>query len=480
MKRSSKSKGKTKTNKLKSVWKKEKEATKTDSKQEPVQLFPNSQPNSITAPKPTNPIPSVIKDSNAAYFNTDETPPKIDFNTDETPPKTYISTPLQDWTKSYFGTNGKISKTGNFKDNEMPEMMKSPYTEIQTNEEYQHQLITSDTYELYDEPTGTDEAGNRDGSTRTPIQPITMEEKSNNEDQQTSSSDEDSVHTFNFEDTDEEEHDNKQLQTKGTEKEIEWMSKSMGRLNIKARTIEDSIEEYQLHPDYFSSDRKIREQIRGKRSKLMDKLWEMDEQLNTQRNEISKLNKAKYAAFDMIRGIKIKMNEIVEEVEQHNSDILRNRNNIYILNQTMTSTKQEHRRILSKLESHDLKINASNALPSKPWMLLSDTDRYPILTIYQSSSKFSKFAPMIQQINLQGDKISNVRQFYENIDVTIMTSLSTMKFLPEYKDLTTYYVPEKDILPMSTHPQYDDAYNAYRQYSRTLLLHLQKKKTVIA
>ena len=112
----------------------------------------------------------------------------------------------------------------------------------------------------------------------------------------------------------------------------------------------------------------------------MDKLWEMDEQLNTQSNEISKLNKAKDAASDMIRGIKIKVNEIMEEVELQNSDILRNRNNISILNQTMNSTKQEHRSILSKLESHDLKINASNALPGKPWMLQSDTDMYPILT----------------------------------------------------------------------------------------------------
>ena len=33
---------------------------------------------------------------------------------------------------------------------------------------------------------------------------------------------------------------------------------------------------------------------------------------------------------------------------------------------------------------------------------------------------------------------------------------------------------------MSVHPQYDDAYNTDRQYSRTLLLHLQKQTTIIA
>ena len=159
--------------------KKDTETTKKDFKQEPVQLFPNSQPNSIVSPKPTKTTQSVIKDSNVAYFNTDETYPKID-----------NSTPLQDWKRSYFSTEGKISNTDNFKDREMSERMKTPHTEIQKNEE--HQTITPDTYELYDEPTGIDKAGTRDGSTRTPIQSITMEEKSHNEDKQTSSSDEDS------------------------------------------------------------------------------------------------------------------------------------------------------------------------------------------------------------------------------------------------------------------------------------------------
>ena len=55
-----------------------------------------------------------------------------------------------------------------------------------------------------------------------------MEEKSHNNDKHTSSSDEDSVQTFNFEDMNEEEHDNKQLQIKDIHKEVELVSKSMG------------------------------------------------------------------------------------------------------------------------------------------------------------------------------------------------------------------------------------------------------------
>ena len=89
-----------KTNKWKSVLKKDKETTKTYFEQEPIQLFPNSQPKSITSPKSTELMPSVIKDSNVAYFNTDETPPKID----------------------------------NFKDKEVLERMKTPHIEIQKNE----------------------------------------------------------------------------------------------------------------------------------------------------------------------------------------------------------------------------------------------------------------------------------------------------------------------------------------------------------
>lgn len=40
--------------------------------------------------------------------------------------------------------------------------------------------------------------------------------------------------------------------------------------------------------------------------------------------------------------------------------------------------------------------------------------------------------------------------------------------------------PDDRILPPTLHTQHEDAVNAYKQYSRALLLHLQKDTTIIA
>ena len=51
-----------------------------------------------------------------------------------------------------------------------------------------------------------------------------------------------------------------------------------------------------------------------------------------------------------------------------------------------------------------------------------------------------------------------------------MASVSIMKFLPAYSELTDSFDPE----------EHDDDVNAYTQYSQTLLLHLQKDTTILA
>ena len=124
-------------------------------------------------------------------------------------------------------------------------------------------------------------------------------------------------------------------------------------------------------------------------------------------------------------------------------------------------------------------MNASNSFPAtKPWMLQSDTNKYPILLAYQNN-KFERFAPMLSQVKLGGDKIADVKRFYNNINVVMMTTLSSMHFLPEYKALTDTFDPVTHILPPTLHTQYEDAVNAYKQYGRALLLHLQNETTIM-
>ena len=175
---------------------------------------------------------------------------------------------------------------------------------------------------------------------------------------------------------------NKQ-QIQNLEAQIQLEIKSNARMKKQIRDLEDKADSYQIHPDNWSSDKEVRSQITGKRSKLLDKLWELDGARETHEQEIEKLKTAKDSAFDLIREAKDKINEVVDALAEHDAYILKNRQNISIMNQNVTAIKQENRGILSQLQEQALKMNASNSFPAtKPWMLQSDTNKYSILLAY--------------------------------------------------------------------------------------------------
>ena len=145
----------------------------------------------------------------------------------------------------------------------------------------------------------------------------------------------------------------------------------------------------------------------------------------------------------------------------------------------MSEIKKEHNGILSRLQDHSLKINVSGSISSrKPWMLQSDADTYPILNIYENTVKFSSLVHLLSPIKLDGDKMMDIRKFYEEINVAMMTSLSTMTFLPGYKDLTISFDIRSHSISPSVYTQNSDTENAYKQFSRTLLLHIQMNTTI--
>ena len=115
------------------------------------------------------------------------------------------------------------------------------------------------------------------------------------------------------------------------------------------------------------------------------------------------LNNAKDKSFEMIRDIRIKMDAVEERVEEQDKYILRNRESISVLTEHVGEQKREHKSILSKLETHDIKLNAANALPSKPWALQSDSDEYPILRVYQNQMLFNRLPSLPKMISLTGD-----------------------------------------------------------------------------
>ena len=266
---------------------------------------------------------------------------------------------------------------------------------------------------------------------------------------------------------------------KEMERDISNQSKEAALMKQKIKKLETKADSYEIHADNWSKDREVRMRIKGKRSKIMDKLWEMNDTLEIQDKTLEDLQVAKDKLFDVIRDMKMKINEVVELIDEQDGYVLTNRKNISIMSQNMQEMKKEHSGILSRLQEHSFKLNASNTFTAtKPWMLKSDSDTYPILKIFDVNTKFGTFAPLLFPIKLEGDKMMDIKKFYEEINVTLMTTLSSMVCLPEYKELTSAFDIATHLVPPEIHTQHIDARNAYKQFSRTLLLHLQQNKTI--
>ena len=60
----------------------------------------------------------------------------------------------------------------------------------------------------------------------------------------------------------------------------------------------------------------------------------------------------------------------------------------------------------------------------------------------------------------------------------VMTTLAAHRFLPDYKNITPSFAYITHLIPPETHPQYQDSFNAYNQYSRALLQHLLHHDTI--
>ena len=85
---------------------------------------------------------------------------------------------------------------------------------------------------------------------------------------------------------------------------------------------------------------------------------------------------------------------------------------------------------------------------------------------------------MIENICLNDDSLSSVQHFYDSINTSIMITLTSNKFLPEYEALSPNFNCETYILLPPVHTQYHDAKNIYKNMSKILLFHLQNSKTI--
>ena len=85
----------------------------------------------------------------------------------------------------------------------------------------------------------------------------------------------------------------------------------------------------------------------------------------------------------------MKINEVLEAIDKQDSYGLTNRNIISIVSQNMQEMKKEPSGILSRLQEHSFRLNASNTFTAtKLWLLTSDSHTYPLLKFMMQIQSF--------------------------------------------------------------------------------------------
>ena len=97
------------------------------------------------------------------------------------------------------------------------------------------------------------------------------------------------------------------------------------------------------HPDITSKDRDAKIKVRDTQKDILLSLDTMDKTM-------VKLVKAKDVAYEKIRDMKKQLQDI-----------------------------NKNRFLRKKMEEHDIKLNTRGTISRKPWVLQSDTVKYPIL-----------------------------------------------------------------------------------------------------
>ena len=123
--------------------------------------------------------------------------------------------------------------------------------------------------------------------------------------------------------------------------------------------------------------------------------------------------------------------------------LLHHKQKIAALTEVVNNHTKSTRKMMSKIEEHELKLNATGSLSIKsPFQLVINSDQFPILKLEGNQHvHFSSLSNMIKKITLHGDDIASVQQFYDAINMAFMTTISSSRFLPQYVKLNANFDP---------------------------------------
>ena len=126
----------------------------------------------------------------------------------------------------------------------------------------------------------------------------------------------------------------------------------------------------------------------------------------------------------------------------NDSYMLKSKNKINDISEIVKDQTIHQRRLLNKVEDHDLKLNTTEKYSvSSLFSFMSDVDQYPILKSATSSyTHFSNLSKMIESICLPDDSLASIQYFYDSVNTAIMTTLTSNKFLPDYGALSPNFI----------------------------------------
>ena len=221
-----------------------------------------------------------------------------------------------------------------------------------------------------------------------------------------------------------------------------------------------------------------------KQKEIFDRIEAFEETIEEHNDKIQHMTRMKDDAFQKIAEVRYLIIELQEKTEKdqlENEKFLRmHKDKLNSLTQVMNDQSKSHRTILSKIQEHELKLNATGSLSmTSPFQIVVDSDKYPILkSATNHHSHFSSLPKTLMTIALKGDDISAVQHFYDTVNTAFMTTLSSNTFLPDYVDLPMTFDFKNHLLPDPMHTKYNEALNIFKNMSRSLLHHLQNQTTI--
>ena len=218
--------------------------------------------------------------------------------------------------------------------------------------------------------------------------------------------------------------------------------------------------------------------------KICTEIQGLETEITEIKLKMEEMKKMKDDAFDRIRDLATEFTIFEDKVQDDQllteKFLRQNRDNITNISQTVHDHTSKIRQILSKSQEHDIKLNATGKFsPMSPYQLTVDLEKYPILkSANNHHSHFSSLPKMLTSLEMEGDNLSDIQNFYDGINTAFMTVLSSNNFFPDYSNLHHKFDPKDHLLPETHHPQYDDATNIFNNMSRILLRHLRNAKTI--